>query len=262
MKNLSHKRINLLMFSSVLFIIIYLSSCVSQKKVKYVQNKSKDTTTAFKLEPRPLNSIQPFDNLYIKIISPDSETSIMFNSESMNVQTVDYNMISYTVDKKGYIEFPFVGDIYLEGLTLSQAKDTLKTAIKSYIRNSDVVVKFVGKTITVIGEVARQGEYVIYSDNINIFRILSQAGGLTDFGDRRNITIIREIKGVARFYYINLTDKKLMGSKFYYLKPGDTIIVQPLRHKSFGFTAIPYTLILTSLTTMLTLFTFIRSSNQ
>ena len=242
-----------------MFILIYLSSCIPQRKVKYVQNKTKDTLNTFLLKQRPLNTIQPFDNLYIKVISPDVVTSTMFNSESMNVQTVNYNMISYTVNEKGFVEFPFVGNIKVKDLTILQAKDTIQHAINKYIRNSDVVVKFVGKNITVIGEVSRQGEFVIYSDNVNIFRVLAKAGGLTDFGDRRNVTIIREIDGVATFYYVDLTDKKLMMSKFYYLKPGDTVIVQPLKHKTFGFASVPYTLLLTSLTTILTLFTFMRS---
>jgi len=261
MKKLLHKRGNLLILSSMLIMLMYLSSCVPQRKVKYVQNKAKDTSNTFRLKQRPLNTIQPFDNLYIKVISPDETTSTMFNSESMNVQTVNYNMISYTVDKDGNVKFPFVGDIKVKDLTILQAKDTVKKAIKSYIRNSDVVVKFVGKSIVVIGEVIRQGEFVIYSDNVSIFRALAKAGGLTDFGDRRNVTILRETDGVAKFYYVDLTDKRLMLSNFYFLKPGDTIIVQPLKHKTFGFTSIPYALLLTSLTTIITLFTFIRAMN-
>jgi len=261
MKNLLLKRNFFLILSSMLLILMYLSSCVPQKKIKYVQNNTKDTLNTFILKQRPINTIQPFDNLYIKVISPDAETSTMFNSESMNVQAVNYNMISYTVDKSGYIEFPFVGDIKVIDLTIMQAKDTIRKKIRSYIRNSDVVVKFVGKNIVIVGEVVRQGEFVIYSDNVNIFRALAKAGGLTDFGDRRNVTIIREVNGVSKFYYVDLTDKRLMLSSFYYLKPGDTIIVQPLKHKMFGFTSIPYALLLTSLTTIVTLFTFIKTYN-
>ena len=259
MKNKFNRRGNLLILSSLIFILVYLSSCVPQKRVKYVQSNKKDTLNTFILKQRPLNTIQPFDNLYIKIISPDVTTSTMFNSESMSVQIVNYNMISYTVSKNGYIEFPFVGKIKVLDLTILQAKDTIRNSINKYIRNSDVVVKFVGKSITVLGEVTRQGEFVIYSDNENIFRILAKAGGLTDFGDRKNVTIIRELNGVAKYNYVDLTDKKLMLSNFYYLKPGDTIIVPPLAYKTFGFASIPYALLLASVTTILTLLTFMRT---
>ncbi|MBN1253290.1 MAG: polysaccharide biosynthesis/export family protein [Bacteroidales bacterium] len=259
MKYKLHKRGNLLIISSLLFLLLYLSSCVTQNKVKYVQTKVNDTLNTFILKQRPLNKIQPFDNLYIKIISPDIVTSAMFNSESMNVQTVNYNMISYSVNEEGKIIFPFVGEISVKDLTITQAKDSIQLALNRYISNSDVVVKFVGKDITIIGEVMRQGQYVIYSDNVNIFRALAMSGGLTDFGNRKNVTIIREFNGEAKFYYIDLTDKKIMLSNFYYLKPDDIIIVQPLKQKTFGFASVPYTLLLTSITTILAFMTFLRT---
>ena len=131
MKHKFYKRRDFLLYISLLFMLMYLSSCVPQRKVKYVQSKSKDTLNTFILKHRPLNKIQPFDNLYIKVISPDVVTSNMFNSESMNVQTVNYNMISYTVDKNGYIEFPFVGNILVGNLTIIQAKDTIQKSINS-----------------------------------------------------------------------------------------------------------------------------------
>jgi polysaccharide export outer membrane protein len=249
-----------LLFLGILTSIILISSCVPQQKIKLAQNKIKnDTLNEFILRQRPKNTVQPFDNLYIKVISPDVNTSNMFNSESMNVQNVNYNMISYLVNDSGYIDFPFVGLIKVKDLTLMDAKDTIQSSLRKYISEASVIVKFVGKSITVIGEVARQGEFVIYSDNINIFKALSLAGGLTDFGNRENVTIIREIDNKARYYYIDLTDKYIVQSDLYYLRPDDIVIVQPLKQKSFGFASFPYTLVLSSVTTILALLTFMRT---
>jgi polysaccharide biosynthesis/export protein len=251
---------NTILFTGVLAAIILISSCVPQKKIRYTQSKVKnDTINEFILKQRPRNTVQPYDNLYIKVISPDVATSNMFNSESMNVQVVNYNMISYTVNDSGYIDFPFVGMIKVKDLTLIGAKDTIQSNLRKYISEATVVVKFVGKSITVVGEVARQGEFVIYSDNINIFKALALAGGLTDFGNRENVTIIRELDGIARYYYIDLTDKYIIQSDLYYLRPDDIVLVQPLKQKSFGFASFPYTLVLSSVTTILALLTFMRT---
>ena len=183
----------------------------------------------------------------------------MFNSESMNVQNVNYNMISYTVNDSGFIDFPFVGLIRVKDLTLTSAKDTIQSKLRTYISEASIVVKFVGKSITVIGEVVRQGEFVIYADNINVFKALSLAGGLTNFGDRENVTIIRELDGVSKYYKLDLTDKYVLQSGLYYLRPDDIIIVQPLKQKSFGFASFPYTLVLSGITTIIAMLTFMRT---
>jgi len=260
MKTILPSAKNLLLLFSISIAIILLNSCVPQKKLIMVQSKVKnDTINEFILKQRPKNTVQPFDNLYIKVISPDVNTSNMFNSESMNVQNINYNMISYTVNDSGFIDFPFVGLIKVKDLTVTAAKDTIQSFLRTYISEASVVVKFVGKSITVIGEVLRQGEFVIYSDNINVFKALSLAGGLTNFGNRENITIIREVNGKAKYYNIDLTDKYVIQSSLYYLKPDDIIIVQPLKQKSFGFASFPYALLLSSVTTIIALLTFTRT---
>ncbi len=72
-----------LFFMFFVVSVLILSSCVPLKKVMYVQNKDeKDTLNAFILKQRPKNTVQPFDNLYINIISPDETTSRMFNSQA------------------------------------------------------------------------------------------------------------------------------------------------------------------------------------
>ncbi len=230
--------------------------------MKLVQTKErKDTVSVFNLRERPRNTILPFDNLYIKVISSNTEASDLFNSESRtNAQiNIDYNMISYTVNDSGYIDFPFVGDIKLSGLTLSEAQDTVQAKLKKYISGSDIIIKFVGKKITIIGEVGRQGTYNFFSNSISIFNALALAGGLTEFGNRETITIVREYEGKVKYHYLDLTDKNVVKSQYYYLRPDDVVIVQPLKQKSFGFASFPYTIVLSAITTIVALLTFSRS---
>lgn len=239
-----------------------LNSCIPQRKLRLVQTKAKnDTINEFILKQRPKSTVQPFDNLYIKIISPDASTSAMFNSENSNQRNVDYNMISYTVNDSGFVLFPFVGAIKVKDLSILAAQDTIQSAISKYISEASVIVKFVGKSITIIGEVSRPGEYQIYSDNVNIFKAIAMAGGLSDYGNRENITIIREIDGKAKFNTLDLTNKYALKSDFYYLRPEDIVLVQPLKQKSWGFAQFPYALVLSGLTTLVTLMTFMRTFN-
>lgn len=265
MNNYLAKQIGSLFFLFFIISVLVLSSCIPQKKVRYVQPKDKeDTLNTFIVKHRPINKVQPFDNLYIKIISPDQSTSQMFNSETGGgggaQANINYHMISYTVSDSGYIDFPFVGQIYVEGLTILEAKDVIQNALSQYISNVAIIVKFVGKSITILGEVMQQEEFVIYSNNLTIFKAFAMAGGLTDFGNRKNVTIIREEDGKANFYTVDLTDKRITSSEFYYLKSDDVLIVHPLGAKSWGFASFPYSLLLTSLTTLIVVLTFIRTA--
>ncbi len=251
-------------FGVLLTVVILLDSCIPQKKLKLVQTKErKDTTTLFSLNERPKNIILPFDNLYIKVISSNIEASQLFNSESnSNVQlNTDYNMISYTVNDSGYIQFPFIGLIKVSGLSLHQAADTIHSKLDTYISGSDVIVKFVGKNITILGEVNNQGRYNFFNNSISIFNAISLAGGLTEFGDRETVTIMREYGNKLQYHYIDLTDKNVVKSPYYYLRPDDVLIIQPLKHKSYGFSSFPYTIVLSGLTTVIALITFSRSFN-
>ena len=262
MNNHLVKQIKGLLLLFFIVSVLILSSCVPLKKVMYVQTKDdKDTMNTFILKHRPQNTVQPFDNLYINIISPDETTSRMFNMMETGgaYRIVDYHMISYLVNDSGYVNFPFVGQIYVEGLTILEAKDAVQNALSQYISNAAVTVKFVGKNITVIGEVNRQGEYPIFSDYVTIFSALARAGGIGDFGNRENVTIIREEDGKTSFHHVDLTDKKITLSDYYYIKPSDIIVVQPLKQKSYGFATFPYALVLTSLTTLIVVLTFIRT---
>jgi polysaccharide biosynthesis/export protein len=254
MKNIKNSLINIFLLGFISVNIIFFSSCIPQTKVKLVQKKNKnDTTENFVLRSRPKNRIQPFDNIYIKVISPDEVTSGMLNSESGGSQggNLDYNMISYTVNDSGTISFPYVGQIKLLDLTILQARDSIQAALSKYISNATVIVKFVGKSFTVVGEVTRQGKYVIYDDNVNIFTALSMADGISEYGDREHVTIIRENNGIANYHYIDLTDRHVLSSDFYYLKPEDIIIVQPLKQKAYGFSSFPYGTVLSGLATII-----------
>jgi polysaccharide export outer membrane protein len=61
---------------------------------------------------------------------------------------------------------------------------------------------------------------------------LGLAGDLTDFGNRENITLVRQTNTGLGAVLINLKDAKVLSSPFYYLQPNDVVYVQPLKAKN------------------------------
>jgi len=64
----------------------------------------------------------------------------------------------FLINNEGKIQYEFVGDVYVEGLTKSKIQELLVTRLEEYIISPDVIVQIVGynsKIVYVIGEVGR-----------------------------------------------------------------------------------------------------------
>lgn len=248
----------------LLLIGIMGASCVPQRKLLYMQGDNKNDTTKHYVNERLLSYlIQPGDNLYIKVVSLDEKTSNLFNPldrsvsmGSINDQSVYLN--SYTVDAHGNIEFPLIGKIFVQNLNTEQVKDRFQKILEQYLKETVVIVKLVNFNLTILGEVRRPGQYKIYQNEINIFEAMAMSGDLTEFADRRDITIIRQTKTGSQTITINLEKASVLSSDYYYLKPNDIIIINPLEIKQYGFTTFPYTLVFSTISTALLLINFFK----
>ena len=213
------------LYGVVLLIAAY--ACTPTQKLKYTIDTENSPNTFHNV--RSEKTIQPYDYLYIKIYSLDEKTAAIFSND-MTVNTSE-ELISYSVNDKGYINFPFVGKIYVEGLTIDQAKDKLEKELNQYLTNISVRVRFVANKITVLGEVKHPGDIAFYDEKITIFDALGYAGDIADYGDKTKLTLIREKDGNITYHYLDLTKKNIVQSDYYYLLPNDVLIVNPIRQK-------------------------------
>ena len=244
-------------FLVILTSILY--SCVPQHKLKYVQDETTSEKKPAYQHERPIKRIQPFDNLYIKVLSIDAETAAIFSNETvMNGPGIDINLISYTVNDKGVIDFPFVGEIDVNNLTLKEAKLKIEQELSQYLSNTSITIKFVNSNITVLGEVKNQGEFPYFKEQINIFQALGFAGGITDYGDKSKVTLIREDGDKIRYHLIDLTDKKVIETDYFYLQPNDIVIVEPIKTKFRNLRTFTYSTFLATATTLVTILYFFK----
>lgn len=245
--------------SILVLLIPVLFSCVPQEKLRYVQDETSSQIKTSYNHVRPVKRIQPFDNLYIKVLSIDAETAQIFSNETMmNGPGFDVNLISYTVNEKGIVDFPFVGEIDVNNLTLKEAKLKIENALSEYISNTSITIKFVNSNITVLGEVKQQGEFPYFKEQINIFQAIGFAGGMTDYGDKSRITLIREYDNVIKYHYLDLTDKKVIETEYFYLQPNDIVIVEPIKTKFRNLRTFTYSTLLATATTLVTILYFFR----
>lgn len=237
---------------SISLFALFFTSCVPQKKIKYLQAPIEEVenvqTKSFKNDKSLTYKVQPGDNLYIKVSSLDQRTSQLFdnnNNQNNNALNSDVGVYlnSYTVDDNGNIELPVIKKVNVKGLTIKEIRTELQKIVNEYIVEATVFVKMVNFNITLLGEVKRPGKYKVYQDKINLFEAVGMGNDLTDFADRKRVKIIRQTKTGYDIHYIDMTKDDLLESEYYYLMPNDIVYVEPLKVKQFGFSTFPYSMI-------------------
>ena len=164
------------------------------------------------------NAVRPF-NLY----SMNNSTS----TEQVNGQTAQLAPQGYLVDNEGFIYFPVLGKLYIKGMTLAQLRADLEKRLLAYLTDPLVSIKQLNFNITVLGEVKKPGQYTNPSDKITVLQALGLAGDMTDYGNRTNVKLIREIDGVSKTFTIDFTNKNITNSPYYYMQQNDVLYIEP-----------------------------------
>lgn len=235
-------------------LMIFTASCVPIKQLNYFNDL--DQLEEPGINPRKQKLIMPFDKLYIKVISIDPQTSQIFNATEEIRSGGDNGVLGYLVDENGNVNFPFAGNINVLHLTIAQAGEKIQKALEDYVAQSSVTVKYIDNQVTVMGEVRQQGVFPFIQDKLNIYEALGLGGGLTQYGDRKKIILIRNEGDKIMHYRLNLSDSKISGKDYYYILPNDVIVVEPLSALSSSYQNITYTTILSSVTTLIAVLLF------
>lgn len=223
----------------VLIFVVLLAGCTGAKNVAYIQGAGEDTEESVQSTPLYDARIMPKDLLTITVSTTDPEAAQPFNLTvpSMTTGLSTYSqpqLMPYLVDNTGQITFPVLGMVSLAGLTKREAEDKMKELLSKYLKEPPVVtVKFVNYKISVIGEVNRPNTFTISNEKVNIFEALAMAGDMTIWGRRDNVKIIREdMYGNQRVILVNLNDKNVIYSPYYYLQQNDVVYVEPNKTKA------------------------------
>jgi polysaccharide export outer membrane protein len=238
---------------SVILLAFLTTSCVPTKLLSYFNDLNELEEPG--INPRTQKLVMPFDKLYIKVISIDPQTTLIFNSNEEN-RTNDNGILGYLVDEAGNVNFPFVGNINVLSLTTTQASEKIHKALSDYVPNTSVTVKYIDNRVTVMGEVRNQGVFPFIQDKLNIYEALGLGGGLTQYGDRKKIILVRNEGTKIMHYRLDLSDSKIASKDYYYILPNDVIIVEPLKAISTSYQNITYTTILSSVTTLIAVLLF------
>ena len=226
----------------LILLVALVTSCSAPKNVAYLHNSGEVdlSQSQFLYDAK----IMPKDILTITVNTVNPEASAPFNlivrstltSTSSNIATSGGSLQTYLVDNKGGIDFPVLGYITVGGLTKRECEKLIHDKIMPYLNaaeNPVVTVRMSSYSISVLGEVARPGSYMVSREEINVFEALAQAGDLTIYGVRDRVKLIRKnASGRKEIHTLNLNDADIVNSPYFYLQQNDIIYVEPNKVKA------------------------------
>ena len=220
---------------------LLLASCATNKRAAYIQQVQTDIPTA--IEQDYQIRIKPLDRLTVTINSKDPELAAPFNAassyNSLNglssySSSSHGNLQILTVDKEGKIQLPIIGEIDCDGLTRNELAKKIENTIREngMVHDPIVIIQFADVKFSVLGEVARPGQFSITKDRISLFDALAMAGDLTIYGQRENVALIREENGMRTVHYFDLKNPDILTSPYFYLLQDDVVYVTPNKYKA------------------------------
>jgi polysaccharide export outer membrane protein len=247
----------------VIVSLFLLTSCISTKKTTYFQGDPIGKSELYRLNNEPYR-LQINDVLYIDIKGSNPEIVTMFTSDGENSggsfnKTQNLYFTGYSVDRHGNIRIPYLGDVNVLGFTEKEVREKIELNLETYFKNPEqlfVTVKLAGINIVVTGEVNSPGSINLMQNQVSIVDAISNAGEITPFGNREDITIIRKTIDGVKKYKLDYTKIDIFDSENFYLQPNDIVYVAPLKQKSWGTGTTGFQ----SFTTVVTILSFLVSS--
>lgn len=231
-------------------IISFLTaSCISNKRITYLQNLPENTPIELDqfipfAEVDFKYILQPFDLVEIDFASSDEELTEAFSFQnSRNVTGLGGGgagsdplyMNGYSIDQEGNVEVPKLGKIKIAGLNEEEAKNLVQLEINKFFKEEVYVkLRIAGIRYTTLGEFNSVGVKIIYKNRATIFDALANSGETSILGKKNQLFIIRQYDGGTKIHQINLNDRALLASPFYFIQPNDILYMEPMKIRQIG----------------------------
>jgi polysaccharide biosynthesis/export protein len=237
-----------------LLILLIASSCISNRRITYFQNLPQN-------EPIDLEEfipyaeleyeyiLQPFDIVDIDFASSDESLTKAFEFQGSRMARGGgmgggmarggggdiFYFTGYTIDKNGYVDIPKLGKIEIAGLSEEAARIKVQKQINEFFQEEVFVrLRTGGIRYTTLGEFSSVGTQLIMRNRATIFDALANAGEANIVAKRNQLFIIRQYDGGTKIHQVNLNDRKLLASPYYFIQPNDILYLEPMRIRQVG----------------------------
>lgn len=227
-------------------------SCISNKRLIYVQELEKSSPLVYSSEVIEYKNteylLQPYDivDITIKTSAPElNELLTLYTNNNQNMAMMAgggqaggdaFFMNGYTVDDQGMVELPLVGKIKVVGLSTDEAQKVVSEEVAKYVNSKEyfVRVRLGGIRFSALGEFNNPGKITILQNRVTIFEAIAAANDLNILAKRDELVLIRQYPSGSQVHRINLNDRSLLGSEYYFVRPNDVLYAEPLKVRELG----------------------------
>lgn len=183
--------------------------------------------------------LQKGDYLNIRVYSLNKEDIALYNCDN-NVSgqnmgdDASLRLCLYLIDEQGYIYYPYIGKVAVEGKTIRQIKFELENMFKENIaKYVSIDVNLANRSFSVIGEgISKRID--MPHDKITVFQALAMVGDLPVYANRSKIKLIRPTDKGTVVKEFDLRSKSIINSEYYYIQPNDVLYVENSKNKYIG----------------------------
>ena len=216
-----------------LLLTILLGSCAPRRDLVYFSNLA-NTVSISDLQGQEVR-IRQNDIVSISMNSSSPESDLLFSNNKNVSADGTAKREGYRVNKEGMIHMPLIGDFRIEGMTIEKADSAIAAILNKQVKNPVVDVQIINFKITVIGEVNKPSSFLIPDEKVNVLEALGLAGDMTVYGKRERVLVIRSEGGGKTIRKLNLNNKEVLSSPYFYLKQNDIVYVEPDRSKAVEY---------------------------
>lgn len=210
---------------ALLAIVLSVSACVTPSQITYV--KDMQYGIDYPAKPAPELHVQQQDRLTIRVYSSDPALATPFNVGALTQDGVGTTReASYIVDTDGNIDFPVLGSIPVEGMTLKEVQMNIANRIinSGYIKEPVVSVDLQNFTVTLV-KYGTSSRMNIADRSVNLLQIVAP-----NIGEKiKEVEVIRTENGVRKAYSVDFLTMEMFESPVFYLQQNDIIYVKPAR---------------------------------
>jgi polysaccharide biosynthesis/export protein len=178
------------------------------------------------------NFFDTMQSSFMPINEPNLDSSYILDfGDVLEIQLIGQkdSIESHTIKRDGSINIPDIGKVILSGLPLEEASALIKAKITNTYIGTDAYITLKNIrdiTILIAGNAYNPGIYTL-NGNSNILHALNMAGGISESGSFRNISLVRDGVEIGNF---DLYEAIIFGkiNLNLSLRSGDSVVVGPL----------------------------------